>query len=177
MRRSIPSSLPSTRSWTWSLCEKTRRIFMQALSTCKLIRYFCKAQLASFTIFFARWRPLALLFALNLFLFMQVVQCLKLISRPGCEKICNYAFEYARRNKRKKVSCFVKDSIQLLDVILLLFGSVPEFSPPKLEVWFLNFFSVWLSGCILDIMKMTDGLFYKVFEEVAQRYPDIQRDK
>ncbi len=57
------------------------------------------------------------------------------------------------------------------------FGSVPEFSPPKLEVWFLNFFSVWLSGCILDIMKMTDGLFYKVFEEVAQRYPDIQRDK
>ena len=26
----------------------------------------------------------------------QVTQCLKLITRPGCEKICRYAFEYAR---------------------------------------------------------------------------------
>ena len=33
----------------------------------------------------------------------QVVQCLKLISRPGSEKIVRYAFEYARRNNRKKV--------------------------------------------------------------------------
>lgn len=41
----------------------------------------------------------------------QVVQCLKLISRPGCERIIQYAFEYARRNGRKKVSCFVKDNI------------------------------------------------------------------
>ncbi len=38
----------------------------------------------------------------------EVVQCLKLISRPGCEKIINYAFEYAKRNNRKLVSCFVK---------------------------------------------------------------------
>src|SRR5215204_582493 len=30
----------------------------------------------------------------------QVVQCLKLISRPGSEKIVRYAFEYARRNDR-----------------------------------------------------------------------------
>lgn len=41
----------------------------------------------------------------------EVVQCLKLISRPGCEKIIRYAFEYARLYKRKKVSCFVKDNI------------------------------------------------------------------
>ncbi len=41
----------------------------------------------------------------------EVVQCLKLISRPGCEKIIRYAFEYARIYKRKKVSCFVKDNI------------------------------------------------------------------
>jgi isocitrate dehydrogenase len=41
----------------------------------------------------------------------EVVQCLKLISRPGCEKICRYAFEYARRNNRKKVTCFTKDNI------------------------------------------------------------------
>jgi isocitrate dehydrogenase len=65
-----------------------------------------------------------------------VVQCLKLISRPGCEKIVRYAFEYARRNRRRKVSCFTKD----------------------------------------NIMKMTDGLFHKVFEEVGEEYPDLEKE-
>lgn len=41
----------------------------------------------------------------------EVVQCLKLISRPGSEKIIRYAFEYARQNGRKKVTCFSKDNI------------------------------------------------------------------
>lgn len=41
----------------------------------------------------------------------EVVQCLKLISRPGCEKIVRYAFEYAKLYNRKKVSCLVKDNI------------------------------------------------------------------
>ncbi len=41
----------------------------------------------------------------------EVVQCLKLITRPGCEKIVRYAFEYARLYKRSKVSCFTKDNI------------------------------------------------------------------
>jgi isocitrate dehydrogenase len=41
----------------------------------------------------------------------EVVQCLKLISRPGCEKIVRYAFEYARVNNRKKVTCMTKDNI------------------------------------------------------------------
>src|SRR5256714_708794 len=66
----------------------------------------------------------------------QVVQCLKLISRPGSEKIVRYAFEYARRNNRKKVTCFTKD----------------------------------------NIMKLTDGLFHKVFDEIAIEYPDIENE-
>ncbi|MEO6818772.1 MAG: NADP-dependent isocitrate dehydrogenase [Ginsengibacter sp.] len=41
----------------------------------------------------------------------EVVQCLKLISRPGCEKIVRYAFEYAKAYNRKKVTCFTKDNI------------------------------------------------------------------
>ncbi len=41
----------------------------------------------------------------------EVIQCLKLISRPGCEKIVRYAFEYARAYNRKKVTCFTKDNI------------------------------------------------------------------
>ncbi|PJF42498.1 MAG: isocitrate dehydrogenase [Phototrophicales bacterium] len=66
----------------------------------------------------------------------EVYQCLKLISRPGSERIIRYGFEYARRNHRRKVTCFTKD----------------------------------------NIMKMTDGLFHKIFEEIAQEYPDIQSE-
>jgi isocitrate dehydrogenase len=66
----------------------------------------------------------------------EVVQCLKLITRPGCERIVRYAFEYARMYQRKKVSCFVKD----------------------------------------NIMKLTDGLFHQVFDEIAKEYPDIAAD-
>ncbi len=66
----------------------------------------------------------------------EVYQCLKLISRPGCEKIVRYAFEYARANNRKKVTAFTKD----------------------------------------NIMKMTDGLFHKVFDEIAVEYPEITNE-
>jgi len=66
----------------------------------------------------------------------QVMQCLKLISRPGSEKIVRYGFEYARRHGRKKVTCFTKD----------------------------------------NIMKFTDGLFHKVFNELAAEYPDIENE-
>ncbi|MBK8139323.1 MAG: NADP-dependent isocitrate dehydrogenase [Chloroflexi bacterium] len=41
----------------------------------------------------------------------EVYQTLKLISRPGSERIVRYAFEFARRNNRKKVTCFTKDNI------------------------------------------------------------------
>jgi len=44
----------------------------------------------------------------------EVIQCLKLISKPGTEKIIRYAFEYARSCGRKKVSCFTKDNIMKL---------------------------------------------------------------
>ncbi|HEY1975625.1 MAG TPA: NADP-dependent isocitrate dehydrogenase [Candidatus Baltobacteraceae bacterium] len=66
----------------------------------------------------------------------QVAQCLKLISRPGSKRIIRYAFEYARANKRQKVTCFTKD----------------------------------------NIMKITDGLFHRTFEEIALEYPDIEHE-
>jgi isocitrate dehydrogenase len=40
-----------------------------------------------------------------------VVQTLKLVSVPGCEKIVRYAFEYARAYGREKVTCMTKDNI------------------------------------------------------------------
>jgi isocitrate dehydrogenase len=42
---------------------------------------------------------------------LEVTHAIKLISRPGSERIIRYAFEYARANGRKKVTCFVKDNI------------------------------------------------------------------
>lgn len=58
---------------------------------------------------------------------------IKVISRPGCEKIVRHAFEYAKSNNRKKVTCFTKD----------------------------------------NILKMSDGLFHKVFDEISKEYPEI----
>jgi isocitrate dehydrogenase len=66
----------------------------------------------------------------------EVIQCLKLVSRPGTEKIIRYAFEYARAYNRKKVTCFTKD----------------------------------------NIMKLTDGLFHKVFDEVGKEYPELEKE-
>jgi len=61
---------------------------------------------------------------------------LKLISRIGSEKIVRYAFEYAIKNNRKKVTCFSKD----------------------------------------NIMKFSDGIFHKVFDEISKEYPQIQNE-
>ncbi len=66
----------------------------------------------------------------------EVYQCLKLVTRPGCERIIHYAFEYARKFNRKKVTCLSKD----------------------------------------NIMKMTDGIFHQVFNEIAQEYPEIKTE-
>ncbi|MFN1836146.1 NADP-dependent isocitrate dehydrogenase [Balneola sp. MJW-20] len=41
----------------------------------------------------------------------EVVQCLKLVSRPGCERVIRYAFEYAKAYDRNKVTCMTKDNI------------------------------------------------------------------
>lgn len=41
----------------------------------------------------------------------EVTQVLKLITRPGSERIVRYAFEYARAHGRKKVTCMTKNNI------------------------------------------------------------------
>ncbi len=64
----------------------------------------------------------------------EVAQILKLITRPGSERVIRYAFEYARAYERDRVTCMTKD----------------------------------------NIMKHTDGLFHRVFDEVAEEYPDIE---
>jgi len=66
----------------------------------------------------------------------EVMASLKIISRPGTERIVRYAFEYAKANGRKKVTCMTKD----------------------------------------NIMKMTDGLFHRIFDEIGAEYPDIEKN-
>jgi isocitrate dehydrogenase len=66
----------------------------------------------------------------------EVVQCLKLLSKPGCERILRYAFEYARTQGRRKVTCLSKD----------------------------------------NIMKLTDGMFHRMFDEIAREYPELDAD-
>ena len=66
----------------------------------------------------------------------ETYEALKVMTRPGCERIIRYAFEYAIANHRKKVTCFTKD----------------------------------------NILKHTDGLFHKVFEEISLEYPLIKKE-
>jgi isocitrate dehydrogenase len=66
----------------------------------------------------------------------QATQALKLITAPGTEKICRHAFEYAKSNGRKKVTCMTKD----------------------------------------NIMKISDGMFHQIFDEVAKDYPEIEAE-
>jgi len=63
-----------------------------------------------------------------------VAQCLKIMSRKGCEKIVRLAFELARAEGRKKVHCATK----------------------------------------ANIMKFTEGLLKKTFEEIAPEYPELE---
>jgi isocitrate dehydrogenase len=63
-----------------------------------------------------------------------VAQCLKVISRKGCEKIVRLAFEFARAEGRRSVACATKS----------------------------------------NIMKLTEGLLKRTFEEIAPEYPDIE---
>ena len=71
----------------------------------------------------------------------EVVQCLKLVSRPGCEKIIRYAFEYARQYQRKKVSCFTKDNImkQTDGLFHQVFNEIAEEYPSiETEHWIID---------------------------------------
>ncbi len=43
-----------------------------------------------------------------------VAQCLKVITRPGCEKITRFAFEYAVAEGRKRIHCATKANIMKL---------------------------------------------------------------
>ncbi|MCR4942086.1 MAG: isocitrate/isopropylmalate dehydrogenase family protein [Campylobacter sp.] len=64
-------------------------------------------------------------------------EAIKRITQKGSQRIIEYAFEYAKKHGRKKVTCVHKS----------------------------------------NILKNSDGLFVKIFDEVAKQYPQITADK
>lgn len=69
----------------------------------------------------------------------------KLITRPACEKICRFAFDYARKNGRKKVTAVHKANIMKLTdgLFLRTFRKVAE-DYPDIEA----------NDCIIDALCM-----------------------
>lgn len=101
----------------------------------------------------------------------EVYQCLKLITRPGCEKLIRYGFEYARRHGRKKVSCFVKDNIMKFtdglfhDVFDEIGAEYPELEK---ESWIVDIGAAKLADSpeIFDVLVMPN-LYGDILSDVA----------
>ena len=100
-----------------------------------------------------------------------MTECLKLISRPGSEKIIRYAFEYARSNNRKKVTCFVKDNIMKMTDGLFhqRFDAIAkEYPDLENEVWIVDIGSAKLADTPenFDVVVMPN-LYGDILSDVA----------
>lgn len=101
----------------------------------------------------------------------EVVQCLKLISRPGCEKIIRYAFEYAKQQNRKKVTCFTKDNImkQTDGLFHLVFDEIAkEYPEIENEYWIIDIGAAKMADTpeAFDVIVMPN-LYGDVLSDVA----------
>ncbi len=101
----------------------------------------------------------------------EVVQCLKLISRPGCEKIVRYAFEYAKQYGRKKVTCFTKDNImkQTDGLFHQVFDEIAvEYPEIENEHWIIDIGAAKMADTpeIFDVIVMPN-LYGDVLSDVA----------
>ncbi len=101
----------------------------------------------------------------------EVVQCLKLISRPGCEKIVRYAFEYAKQYGRKKVTCFTKDNImkQTDGLFHQVFDEIAsEYPGIENEHWIIDIGAAKMADTpeIFDVIVMPN-LYGDVLSDVA----------
>jgi len=101
----------------------------------------------------------------------EVVQCLKLISRPGCEKIIRYAFEYAKQQGRKKVTCMSKDNIMkqtdglFHDVFKEIAAEYPEIQN---EHWIIDIGSAKIADTPEDFdVIVTLNLYGDIISDIA----------
>jgi isocitrate dehydrogenase len=101
----------------------------------------------------------------------QVMQGLKLITQPGSEKIIRYAFEYARANVRKKVTCFMKDNIMKFTDGLFhkLFDKIgQEYPDIEKESWIVDIGAAKLATSPenFDIV-VTENLYGDILSDVT----------
>ena len=101
----------------------------------------------------------------------QMTQALKIISVPGSEKIIRYAFEYARQNNRKKVTCFTKDNIMKISDGLLhkLFDVIAKEYPDIVpEHWIVDIGAAKLADSpeTFDVVVMPN-LYGDILSDVA----------
>ena len=101
----------------------------------------------------------------------EVVQCLKIISRPGCEKIVRYAFEYAKVYGRKKVTCFTKDNImkQSDGLFHQVFDEIAtEYPEIENEHWIIDIGAAKMSDTpeVFDVI-VTLNLYGDVLSDIA----------
>ena len=101
----------------------------------------------------------------------EVVQCLKIISRPGCEKIIRYAFEYAKQYGRKKVTCFTKDNImkQTDGLFHQVFDEIAkEYTEIENEHWIIDIGAAKMADTpeVFDVI-VTLNLYGDILSDVA----------
>jgi isocitrate dehydrogenase len=101
----------------------------------------------------------------------EVIQCLKLISRPGCEKIVRYAFEYAKQNGRKKVTCMSKDNImkQTDGMFHTIFNEIGlEYPEIEKDHWIIDIGSARIADTpeIFDVI-VTLNLYGDIISDIA----------
>ena len=101
----------------------------------------------------------------------EVVQCLKLISRPGSEKIVRYAFEYAKQQNRKKVTCFTKDNImkQTDGLFHEIFNDIAkEYPEIETEHWIIDIGAAKIADTpeVFDVIVMPN-LYGDVVSDIA----------
>jgi len=101
----------------------------------------------------------------------EVVQCLKLISRPGCEKIVRYAFEYAKQQGRKKVTCFTKDNImkQTDGLFHQVFNEIAvEYPEIETEHWIIDIAAAKIADTPEDFdVIVTLNLYGDIVSDIA----------
>jgi isocitrate dehydrogenase len=101
----------------------------------------------------------------------EVIQCLKLISRPGCEKIVRYAFEYAKVNGRKKVTCMSKDNImkQTDGLFHTIFNEIGlEYPEIEKDHWIIDIGSARIADTpeVFDVI-VTLNLYGDIISDIA----------
>lgn len=105
-----------------------------------------------------------------------VIECLKIITRKKSRRIAKFAFDYATKKGRNKVTAVHKANIMwviffsfkgsFVFVIVLFWNHVP---PLRLKI------SITVTPVLVSYFrKLGDGLFLQSCAEVAQLYPKIK---